>query len=274
MFTGKKKGWLLFFALIFVSYLFLPGKVDAIVFASSDMDLFNLNFSSPDPMAELLWTDEWYGTVSAHAYDTDSGSADDFDDLYGNDGSISAIANTAHVHSKADYSVVMGDMVAIENDASIQASAHSDLELYDVGQGDGDATADFDNFFTIIGGNPGDPVDITFTLDYSGQLTGEADVLGYFSIALGALLQLEDISGNLLDEDSIFEIHSGTNTYFHDDYNDFLTVSATLFYEDEYWLYAGADSEVYGANAVPEPGTLFLLLLSVPFLIRKKGWKR
>jgi hypothetical protein len=234
------------------------------------MDLFNLSFSSPDPMAELLWTDEWYGTVSAHAYHTDSGSADDFDDLYGNDGSISAIANTAHVHSRADYSVVMGDMVAIEYFAYIQASTHSDLELYNVGQAEGEATADFDNFFTIFGGNPGDPVDITFTLDYSGQLTGEADAFGYFSIALGALLQLEDGMGNLIDEDSIFESHSGTNTYFHDDYTGSLIVSATLFYEEEYWLYAGADSEVYGTNAVPEPGTLFLLLLSVPFLIRKK----
>lgn len=274
MFSGKKKGWLLFFALIFVGYLILPGKVDAMVFASSDMDLFNLSFSSPDPMAELLWTDEWYGTVSAHAYDTDSGSADDFDDLYGNEGSISAIANTAHVNSRGDYSVVMGDMVAIENDASIQASTHSDLKLYNVGQADGDATADFDNFFIIIGGNPGDPLDITFTLDYSGQLTGEADAFGYFSIALGAFLQLDDCMGDPIDEDSVFEIHSGSNTYFHDDYNGSLTVSATLFYEEEYWLYAGADSEVYGANAVPEPGTLFLFLLSLPFLVWKKGWKR
>ena len=267
--TSLKKV-IVFFCMVIVACVASTGYAYAYVLASSDMHLYDLRFSSTDPVAMLLWTDEWYGTVHAHAQDTASGSVDASDDLLGDDGNILAQANTTYVHSWAEYTVKDGFDVAIDPDAFIDAVTHSDLEIIPLGeQGDGDARTNFDNYFTVLGGNPGDPVDVTFGLDYIGQLTGVADELGYFSIALAGLLEIWDINGNQLADDILYDIHSGTNTSFHQDYFGTLSVSTILQYEADYWLYAEADSEVYGANAIPEPGTLFLLLAGGPFIIRK-----
>lgn len=266
---------IVFFCIVIVACVASTGYAHAYVLASSDMHLYDLRFSSTDPVAMLLWTDEWYGTVHAHAQDTASGSVDDFDDLLGNDGYILAQADTAYVHSWAEYDVSDGANVAIDLDAYIDGVTHSELEISALGeQGDGDARTGFDNYFTVFGGNPGDLVDVTFELDYIGQLTGVADELGYFSIALAGLLEIWDIDGNQLADDILYDIHSGTNTSFHQDYFGTLSVSSILQYEADYWLYAEADSEVYGANAIPEPGTLFLLLVGAPFIIRKHIRKR
>ena len=257
---------------------FLTGISNAhaqFVFASSDMDIFNLRFSSSDPLAELIWIDEWYGTVTAHAHDTDSGSDNDFDDLLGNDGFIDAQAITAHVFSEATYDVTNGDLIAIDPSAGIGATTHSDLLLTEkYKQADGFALADFDNFFIVVGGNAGESVEVTFELDYAGQLTGDADGKGFFEIELGALAFLEDINGNLVAEDFIFDNHSGTNTFFHEDYLGTLTLTAELFYEDEYWFFAGADAEVYGVT-VPEPNVLLLMLSGLGFFTwqKKKSFK-
>ncbi|MFC1602279.1 PEP-CTERM sorting domain-containing protein [Pseudomonadota bacterium] len=236
------------------------------VSASSDMAISNLRFSSTDPRAELIWTDEWYGTVTAHAHDTDSGSADDFDELLGNDGFIDAQADTDHVYSEADYGVINGDFVAIDPSGAIGATTHSDLLLTEKHkQADGFAFADFDNFFAIFGGNPGDLVEVTFELDYVGQLTGIADELGFFEIDLGALLSIDDLAGNVVMDDFIFDTHAGTNTSFHQDYIGTLTVTAELMYEEEYWLFAAADSEVNGYT-VPEPNILLLFASGLGFI--------
>lgn len=253
----------------------------AYVFASSDMQLYNLRFTSPDSNAQLVWTDVWYGQVSVFAQDTASGSRSDSKDLLGNDGSITARADTTYVHSMATYTVIDGANVALNAGGSIAGTTHSDLEIPDqiVAQGDGDARSNFDNFFKVTKKDPlrpEDTVDVTFTLDYIGQLTGKTDEYGvYFTVALAGLMQLTDLEKNLLSYDIIYDIHSGgSSTYFHQDYLGTLIASATLKYGDEYWLYSEADSEISGANTVPEPSTLLLLLSGVGLAASHKVLRR
>lgn len=122
-------------------------------------------------------------------------------------------------------------------------------------------------------------MEVTFTLGYIGQLTGVANERGYFDIALAGLFELYDLDKNLLDYDMIYDSHSGSNTSFHKDYTGTLTVSSTLNYYDEYWLYSEADSEVYGTNVVPEPGTFLLVFAGIGLtacrhLLGRKGKER
>lgn len=265
---GKKEYSLVIMSLL-ISYLLFSGQAQAYVYGLSDMKLSNLYYAASDPWDPMItpgldWIDYWYATLSAHAFDTASGSADDYNEWLGDDGGITAAATTAYVDSAADYTVINGDRVAIDQDASIEASTHSEIEISALGhQGDGEARANFDNYFIITGGSFGDPVEVLFTLDYEGKLEGKADALGYFSVALGGLFQLEDEYGNLLDQASLFEIHSGTATSFYQEYPGTFTLSTTLTYDTPYWLYAEADSEVYGANAVPEPATFVLMFVGV-----------
>jgi hypothetical protein len=264
-----RKTWLLTAGVFALALLGMRPAWSHYVFASSDMAIFNLRFSSPDPNAQLIWTDEWFGTVAAHAHDTNSGSDDDYDDLLGNDGFITAQATTAHVNSEATYAVTNGDLVAIDPAGDIAANSHSDLEItHKHKQADGFAIGDFDNFFTVFGGTPGDAVDVTFELDYLGQLTGIADYEGFFEVTLEALLELQDVAGNLVADDLFFDSHSGTNTSFHQDYNGTLSATGTLLFDEEYWLFAEADSEIYGST-VPLPGTLLLTGLGLGML----GWR-
>jgi hypothetical protein len=136
------------------------------VSALSEMAVSNLQFSPTDPAAQLLWTDVWYGEVRAHAQDSDSAPADDYNELLGNDGSVQATADTAHVDSKATYDVTDGDLVALDPSGQIGATTHSGLLLTQPNkQGDGFATSDFDNYFMVTGGATGESVEVTFTLD-------------------------------------------------------------------------------------------------------------
>jgi len=272
--------------LLFAFLFFCYGNANAqFVSATSELTLFNLQFSSNGNAADLIWVDDWYGTVTAYAQDTDTGAADEFKELLSNDGFIEAKAETSHVMSIADYGVTDGEFVAIDSVADIFASTFSTLELNEPNkQADGFAISDFDNYFTIIGGNPGESVDVTFTLDYLGSLEGVADELGLFSVALAGIFELYDDSGNLLDSDiirdpsktdpndlPIYSGHDNETMPLNELYIDTLEVTATLVYEEVYWLYAEADSEVYGATSIPEPESLFLISLGIPLmLIRKK----
>jgi len=268
----REKEWLLLFVFIFTCLLFIPGKGEAYVFGSSDMELSNLIFfvdTITDPNAELVWTDVWYGEVYADADDSDSPlQVPEFYNFLGNNGSISVTRDTAHVESNATYSVtsaeeeVMVDgesiFIPIGLPTPILASTHSDIELNNVAGGEGEADAYFDNFFVISGGDPGDHVEVTFTLDYTGQLTGNADDLGYFEIALGAYIALANENYNTIDECTIYQENSGSNFYFQQNYPGMLSISTTLQYDKEYWFFAEAYSEVYATNA-PEPATILLL---------------
>jgi len=252
-------------------FLFGINNVNAqYVSASSDMDIFDLRFSSSDPAAEVIWIDDWYGTVTAFAQDTDSGFDDDFNDLLGNNGFINAIASTAHVSSDATYDVLFGDLIGSDPNADINATTHSDLLLTEkYKQADGLAIADFDNYFVIIGGNPGDVVEVTFELDYNGNLKADADELGFFEIDLASVLAIEDIFGTVMAESFVFESQSGNNTSVDQDYIGTLAVTTQLFYEEEYWLFAGADAEVYGYT-VPEPNILLLMISGLGFFFGKR----
>lgn len=259
----------IFLTISFACFVLVGNARASLVSVSSDMALLELRFSSSEPLAELFWTDEWFGTVTAHAHDSDSASDDDFDDLLADNGAILAEAHTAHVNSLATYEVINGDLVAIDPTGQVSASTHSDLLLTDPFKfADGFSLADFDNYFLIFGGTLGDTVEVTFELDFIGQLWAEADAEGFFEMELAALLELQDLFGNVLDDDLIFDFQFGTNTTFHQDYVGTLSVTADLLYGEEYWLFAGADSEIYGVT-VPEPATSMLLCFGLGLL----GWR-
>jgi hypothetical protein len=243
--------------------------------AVSEMAVSNLQFSSSDILAQLVWTDVWYGTVTAHGQDTDSGSADEFNDLLGNNGPVEANANTGSAQSKATYEVVNGDQIATNPIGQIGATSHSELQLTNANkQGDGFAIADFDNFFFVTGGTPGDAVEVTFTLDYEGKPDATTDWESYFRVELAALLEVweTDFFGtplNLLAYDIVADSKEGSGTSVAQTYMGTLTATTTLLYDQEYWLIGGADSEVYGVT--PAPGTLALLLLGTAFVVRRRG---
>ncbi len=258
----RTKNFVYIICCVIMGCLVSPLQVQAAyLFASSDMNIYDLQYVSG---GTVQWTTEAYGTVLAYAHD-DLGSASDYKDILSNDGSIQAIAATTAVYSNAIYTVAGG--------FTTLNSTHSDLYLNPPPppyQADGDAQSDYDNYFTITGGIPGDPVDVTFIRLFSGQLTGETDC-GFWSVALAGLMKLEDLSGNVLDSDLMYDIHSGTGS-FHRDYAGALVVSATLKYGDEYWIYSQADSEIYGT--VPEPGTFALLFAGCGMLFWKVRQRR
>lgn len=255
-----KKEWFLLFVFIVTCLLFIPGKGEAYVFGSSDMVLSNLTFSSA---GTLSWTDEWYGDVYADADDSDSSFLiPEYDDFLGNNGSISVTTDSTHVSSNADYSVAAEEdvnLIPIGLPTSILASTHSDIELNNVAWGYGESTATFDNYFIISGGVYGDPVDVTFTLNYTGNLMGEADLWGYYELGLYAELAIWDYWGEI-DYVNVGDYTEDEGISFDDmDYIGLLELTTTLQYGVDYNLYAEADSGVYGENTVPEPATMLLL---------------
>jgi hypothetical protein len=253
-----------------------PASAVGVVDALAAMGIGNLRFSFDDPNARLVWAADWYGEVAAYAHDTDSGVAADYDAYLGNDGFIDAEAQTAHVHSLATYQVVDGLNVAIDPNAGIAAGTLSELHL--VGkhkQADGFAYADFDNFFYIASSAPvGATVLTTIELDFAGLLDAYANEFGYFEVFAGAFMELyetDQLSGDvtdLIDFDELIDFASGTNTAYFNSFDGTLTITAELTYDDIYWLYNEADSEVYGA--VPISGTLPLLLLGAGVI----AWRR
>ena len=270
-----KKSYLILMAFL-VLFSICPKAAKAYVLAFSDMELFDLRYELSDPNATLTWTDDWFASVEANAQDTLSGSDSDFDELLGNDGEITAIAAPDLVFSLADYLVADGLNIGSAPDAFVDAFTFSGVEIVSPGlQGDADARTDFDNFFEILGGAPDETLTVTFRLEYSGDLGWEADELGNFSTALLGLLQLwnQDID-DPLSADEISESFSGSNSEDLIFYDGTLTVSSLLNYETEYWLYAEAGSEVSGANAVPEPGTLVLFATGAAALLGLRRYYR
>lgn len=244
-----------------------PASAAGIVDAYASMAIGNLRFSFDDPGAFLVWEDDWFGTVTASAQDTDSPPASDYDEYLGNDGSIQAVAQTAHVYSEANYAVVDGLNVAIEpNPGRVAADTYSELELEGKGkQAYGEAVADFDNYFSIFSTNPlGDTVTTTILLDYAGALAGTANDQGFFDIFTGAFMELYDVDDGTDDllfpelaYDDVLDQASGTNTSYFNSLIGTLSITYEIPYDDLHWFVAQADSEVYGAVSLP--GTLLLL---------------
>lgn len=247
------------------------------VSAYSEMNFLDLRVSASNPSAELIWADQWYGSVAANAEDIGSVPDRNFTEDLGNNSNISALGSTDHVNSKAAYEVIFGDLVSKSVDASVQLSTHSDLSLMnDSEEVKGLAIADFDNHFVISGGNAGDSVDVTFELDYQASLMGEADKFGLFDISLLAFLLIEDDLVNALAEDIMLESFSGSDLLVQQDYTGTLSVTTQLLYGKEYWLLAGANAKVFGST-VPEPNIVLLLICGLLFLRwgkeKKLTWK-
>ncbi len=280
MHSFKKSFWILICLTIFC--MTPNGKAYADVFATSEMSLSSLGFSTNEPNAALVWRysefpSTWYGDVRTHAQYTGFGTDDDFAYLLADNGNIMEQSNAPNVISRSTYALVNGQSVGTSADASIGATTFSNLNFNEQGaQGDGDAISNFNNYFMITKIDPsqqGDDVAVTFLLDAQGRLDGVADKFGFFSTALAGSLQLWD-NAQMLGNDIISDIHAGTNTEFHQPYNGTLEIDALLKFDTQYWLYAEADSEVYGANAVPEPDTFILVLAGGSLLLWRMKAKR
>lgn len=247
---------------------------EAYVFEYSDMKLYNPRFGYSDPNAQFVWKDvySWYGTVQAHAQDTETGSSGDFDYLAGDYGKIGKIANTSFVSSYAEYKIDDGFNISIDPRASLEAFTKSWLKIDELGaQGDGHALATFDNFFKILKIDPdipGTTVSGTFLIDYVGNLQANADNVGYFSTALEGVLKIFSAESDfaLVESDSVKEVHSGRGDLPYTTYTGTLSVNATFKFYSSYWLYAEADSEVYGSNAIPEPATFALMTAGIAII--------
>ncbi|MGY6276991.1 PEP-CTERM sorting domain-containing protein [Methylomonas sp. MgM2] len=247
----------------------------AFVDASSDITIGNLRFTLSDPNAQIAWTDVWYGEVRAHAADTDSLPADDYDSLLGNDGSIKAEANTAHVSSLANYEVVNGSQIGMDPAAGVTGSTLSALLLQHPNmQADGSAISNFDNYFRLFDtANPNstEAIDVLIQMDFAGSIFGSADAEGFFVdiTHIASLSVFDSLSGGLLGSDLFRDSISGTNTTLIHNNSGVLEIPVTLNYNTEYWLYAEADSEIQGyTTTVPEPNTLLLLFICVPAMFR------
>lgn len=235
MFTSDKARC--FAVALTFAFLAAPGHALAYVLASSDLTLSNLRFSFSDPGAEVSWTDVWFGQVQAQAQDTDSGVNGNSKSLLGNDGRIGVPGVTQHVHSAAGFAVLNG----ADADVGILAITHSQLELIQPkAQGDGFAASIFNNYFIVIDPDDPDaqgPIDVLIEMDYSGNLHGEADKNGLFTVALRGLLQLDDLSGAMLGQDLVPDpLHSGTNNLskpFDQVYAGSLGIPVTLNYGAE-----------------------------------------
>ncbi|MGR8929309.1 MAG: hypothetical protein ACU836_01630 [Gammaproteobacteria bacterium] len=260
----------IFFGLaLFTSF---PSRA-AFVDTSSDMMISNLRVTASDPNAQLQWTDNWFGQVVAHAADSDSLPADDFNSLLGNDDSIQAVASTAHVRSLATDNVKNGGQIAIDPVAEVSGNTHSDLHLeHSSMQADGFAVSNFDNFFMLVdSSDPNNlgPIQVLIQMDFGGSLFGNADAEGMFvDITHIASLSLFDIVTNgLLGSDSFQDSISGVDTTLTHNNSGVLEIPLILNYNTQYWLSAEADSEIYGST-VPEPNTLLLLFICVPAVFR------
>jgi hypothetical protein len=240
--------------------------------AIANVNFGNLRFTFDDPNAFVTWEDRWLGVVVAYAEGAD-GVDGDADALLGDDGSIDAEAQSSDVYSLATHQVAGGQGVAVDPDASVAATTHSGLELDGKDkEAAGFANASLDNFFSIRSSQPlGTTAKVTILLDYAGQLTGIAAEGGFFDVFAGAFLELSDLDQDtgvitdLLDFAEFFHAALGSNTSYSGPFNGTLSITHDLFYERLYWLYAEADSDVYGA--VPLPAALPLMLLGFGLLV-------
>lgn len=235
--------------------------------ANSGVGLSNLRFSSTNPSAQLFWVDDWFGTISTHAYDSNSVAADDVQDYLGIDGLIDSDSISGNANG---YSLFSVDPT---NDVIAQAQAQLQL---DVPNADGDslATSDFDNFFVVEGGTFGDLVEITFELDYDTIFEGNADVDGYYEVYQIAELYITDtFTGMMMMDDFYDNFAFGSDSGISDNNSGTLTITTTLGFGEEYYLFAGTLVDVYGETraptAVTEPATLPLLTGSLLLL----GWR-
>lgn len=233
--------------------------------ASAAITVDDLFFESSDSRAELFWYEEipsdpfsgWRGDVYVQAQDTLSGTDADAAEVFGDNAHIVVDAQTQLVTSIAEYKVVNGPEVA-KGGGTIEIITGTGLNIPDdtIAQASGEAVGSFDNFFWVSGGMPGETVDVTFTLDYHYILDAYADELGYWEMYVFALLEIEDLydipeipgvpgSGDIDNvddfvDDFILRFESGSNIGFYEEVQGMLSVSATLEYEKEYFLFAAA----------------------------------
>lgn len=271
---NRRLGLTLFVSVIMLG---LPAHSQALVIAQAAMTVDDLRFSSSDPLAELFWLDVWRGDVFAQAQDTLSGTDAEAAEVFGDNAGVAVDASTALVESVAEYEVVNGPEVA-KGAGDIEIITGTGLGIDGIeAQASGEAVGTFDNFFAVTGGNPGDPVDVTFELDYTYLLDAVADSFGFYEVFVFALLSIDDLDDTPGDvdnvddfvDDFVLDFDAGSAKSIFKLVSDTLVVNATLEYGKEYFLFAEADSEVFGTNEVPvpEPGTLLLYLSGLGFLV-------
>ena len=227
------------------------------------ISLTNLQFSSDDPRAELFWLDLWYGASDAYSEDSTGAWADDFNDFLGHDELMAVSAVTPYADANGASEVATGEWVTMLPEAFIHLSSIAAISgVEGAMQGLAESNASIDNYFTVIGGDPGESVDISFTADYDAWLLTANGDQALVDHQLGAVLLIEDIDGTILADDVATNGISGAVGEHQQHVNGQLSINWTLEFEGEYWLYAATSADSFAVQQgvdVSAPASAWLL---------------
>lgn len=223
-------------------------SVHASLIAHSEVHVSNLSISAPS--GAILWSyDPWLATAGAGAFDDPSGSNQAYDDNY----SVNPGANEAQASANTAY-------VSVTTSAS--ANTHAIDVMADLNNPTGNAFAlngygfgDLYNEFQLAGTSP---LDVTFSVDWSAQLSGNASPGQSYSLDYGIQLLIAD--SNLQNwQDNAFDVLTGTGQQSLPPDQGTLTVQLTLLPDVFYSIDISADSNPRN-NTIPEPSSLALLV--------------
>lgn len=215
----------------------------ALLITHSEAHVYNIQITPASGGIDFLF-DPWLVVAFASAFDEPSGFDQDYDDDPDMDGEAAASAATAFVSESSAASSnnmtidVVSDVNVTSGEFFLNATGFG--ELY--------------NVFMIT---EMIPMDVTFSLDYSAQLLGQADELGWFDIEYGINMVISD----------------GTTDYTLDTFNaltsdgtitDMGTLSDTFILQPFtfYSIDIAVDPNTDGTH-VPEPATTLLFGIGI-----------
>lgn len=223
-----------------LSILLLSGNAaHALLVTHSEAHVSNIQITPVSGSIDFFFN-PWLAVTAASAFDDLSGFDQDYDDDPDMDGEAAASAATLHVSESS---------AASSNNMTIDV-------VSDVNVPTGDtffAASGFGELYNVFMITEMAPVDVTFSLDYTAELSGQADALGSFEIDYGISMVISDgITDFTLDA---FNVLSGSGK---------ITDSGTLldtFILQPFTLYSidiVADPNTV-PKPIPEPTTIILL---------------
>ncbi|MCX7113921.1 MAG: hypothetical protein NTX45_28385 [Proteobacteria bacterium] len=236
-------------ACTFLACLFVP-SVHAAYSSLSELHISNLQISAPS--GSLIWT---YGPslniASASIFDEPSGWVQSYDDDPGASGQASASATAVYGANSAFASANQGKIDVV---STISNPTNAFVSLTDLA---------FGEIYNLFAVNGNDPVQATFSLDWTAQLSGQTTTDTFALVYALQLLVSDGINNHSREAYSILPI-KGTQQSFNNAgsfYLDVLLQPNTAYSLDVF-------GQVDPAQYVPEPSSLSLFLVAAA-LVRK-----